>query len=79
MRGTPFLTTDHTREWSARNTSPSVDPGAGNPVSKQGQLQCACSLYYQSEVTVKWTSFNKSILRCYSNNLCSKNKLSEIK
>lgn len=44
MRGTPFLTTDHTREWSARNTSPSVDPGAGSPVSKQGQLQCACSL-----------------------------------
>lgn len=35
MSDTPFLTTDHTREWSARNTSPSVDPGAGNPVSKQ--------------------------------------------
>lgn len=44
MSDTPFLTTDHTREWSARNTSPSVDPGAGSPVSKQGQLQCACSL-----------------------------------
>lgn len=43
MSGTPFRTTDHTREWSGRNTSPSVDPGAGNPVSKPGQLQCACS------------------------------------
>lgn len=34
MSGTLFRTTDPTREWSGRNTSPSVDPGAGNPVSK---------------------------------------------
>lgn len=44
MSGTPYRTTDPTREWSGRNTSLSVDPGAGNPVSKPGQLQCACSV-----------------------------------
>lgn len=44
MSGTPFRTTDPTREWWGRNTSPSVDPGAGNPVSKPGQLQCACAV-----------------------------------
>lgn len=38
MSGTLFRTTDPTREWWGRNTSLSVDPGAGNPVSKPGQF-----------------------------------------
>lgn len=35
MSGTPFRMTDLTREWSARNISQNVAPGAGSPVSKQ--------------------------------------------